>query len=76
GHNPGTNHPRMMATLREVSKRGGKIIVFNPLKERSLERFESPQSVVEMATMSATPIASSYYQVKVGGDAAALKGIA
>ncbi|RMB36232.1 molybdopterin-dependent oxidoreductase alpha subunit [Sphingomonas sp. PP-F2F-G114-C0414] len=76
GHNPGTNHPRMMATLREVSKRGGKIIVFNPLKERSLERFESPQSVVEMVTMSATPIASSYYQVKVGGDAAALKGIA
>ncbi|RXD07110.1 FdhF/YdeP family oxidoreductase [Sphingomonas sp. UV9] len=76
GHNPGTNHPRMMATLREVSKRGGKIIVLNPLKERSLERFESPQSVVEMATMSATPIASSYYQVKVGGDAAALKGIA
>ncbi|MBD8470951.1 FdhF/YdeP family oxidoreductase [Sphingomonas sp. CFBP 8765] len=76
GHNPGTNHPRMMATLREVSRRGGKIIVFNPLKERSLERFESPQSVVEMATMSATQIASSYLQVKVGGDAAALKGIA
>ena len=76
GHNPGTNHPRMMATLRDVARRGGKIIVFNPLKERSLERFESPQSVVEMATLSATPIATSYLQVKVGGDAAALKGIA
>ncbi len=76
GHNPGTNHPRMMATLREVSRRGGKIIVFNPLKERSLERFESPQSVVEMATGTSTQIASSYLQVKVGGDAAALKGIA
>ncbi|MET4663589.1 FdhF/YdeP family oxidoreductase [Sphingomonas sp. PvP056] len=76
GHNPGTNHPRMMATLREVSKRGGKIIVFNPLKERSLERFESPQSVVEMATGNSTPIASTYLQVKVGGDAAAIKGIA
>jgi molybdopterin-dependent oxidoreductase alpha subunit len=75
GHNPGTNHPRMMSTLREVARRGGKIIVFNPLKERSLERFESPQSVVEMATFSATPIATSYLQVKVGGDAAALKGI-
>jgi molybdopterin-dependent oxidoreductase alpha subunit len=75
GHNPGTNHPRMMATLREVARRGGKIVVFNPLKERSLERFESPQSVVEMATFSATPIATSYLQVKVGGDAAALKGI-
>ncbi|MDY7525618.1 FdhF/YdeP family oxidoreductase [Sphingomonas sp. 10B4] len=76
GHNPGTNHPRMMATLRDVARRGGKIVVFNPLKERSLERFESPQSVVEMATLSATPIATSYLQVKVGGDAAALKGIA
>ncbi|WP_380787713.1 FdhF/YdeP family oxidoreductase [Sphingomonas sp. R86521] len=75
GHNPGTNHPRMMATLREVARRGGKIIAFNPLKERSLERFESPQSVVEMATLSATPIATSYLQVKVGGDAAAIKGI-
>ncbi|TXC67926.1 FdhF/YdeP family oxidoreductase [Sphingomonas ginsenosidivorax] len=76
GHNPGTNHPRMMATLREVARRGGRIIVFNPLKERSLERFESPQSVIEMATFSATPIATNYLQVKVGGDAAALKGIA
>jgi molybdopterin-dependent oxidoreductase alpha subunit len=75
GHNPGTNHPRMMATLREIARRGGKIIAFNPLKERSLERFESPQSVVEMATFSATPIATNYLQVKVGGDAAAIKGI-
>jgi len=75
GHNPGTNHPRMMATLRNVSRRGGKIIVFNPLKERALERFESPQSPVEMLTLSSTPIASNYFQVKVGGDAAAIKGI-
>ena len=28
-----------------------------------------------MASFSATPIASTYHQVKVGGDAAALKGI-
>jgi molybdopterin-dependent oxidoreductase alpha subunit len=75
GHNPGTNHPRMMATLRDAARRGVPIVVLNPLKERSLERFESPQSVVEMATFSATPIASRYLQVKVGGDAAAIKGI-
>src|SRR6266700_1944195 len=43
GHNPGTNHPRMLTTLREVSKRGVPIIVFNPLRERGLERFTSPQ---------------------------------
>jgi molybdopterin-dependent oxidoreductase alpha subunit len=75
GHNPGTNHPRMMGTLHEASRRGVPIIVFNPLKERALERFTDPQNPVEMATFGSTRIASSYYQVKVGGDAAALKGI-
>ena len=75
GHNPGTNHPRMMTALRDASRRGATIIVFNPLKERALERFEAPQAPIEMATMSSTPIATRYYQVKVGGDAAALKGI-
>ena len=75
GHNPGTNHPRMMTTLREAAKRGAPILVFNPLRERALERFASPQDPVEMATFRSTPIASAYYQVKVGGDAAALKGI-
>ncbi|QXQ05578.1 FdhF/YdeP family oxidoreductase [Sphingosinicellaceae bacterium] len=75
GHNPGTNHPRMMTSLRDASKRGATIIVLNPLKERALERFEAPQSPIEMATFGSTPIATTYLQVKVGGDAAALKGI-
>jgi molybdopterin-dependent oxidoreductase alpha subunit len=75
GHNPGTNHPRMMGTLHEVARRGVPIIVLNPLRERALERFTDPQNPVEMASLGSTPIASSYYQVKIGGDAAALKGI-
>jgi molybdopterin-dependent oxidoreductase alpha subunit len=75
GHNPGTNHPRMMGTLHEVARRKAPIIVLNPLRERALERFTDPQNPIEMATFGSTPIASSYYQVKVGGDAAALKGI-
>ena len=75
GHNPGTNHPRMMSTLRDAAKRGATILVFNPLKERALERFQAPQSPVEMATLSSTPIATRYFQVRIGGDAAALKGI-
>jgi molybdopterin-dependent oxidoreductase alpha subunit len=75
GHNPGTNHPRMMTTLHEASRRGVPIVVFNPLKERALERFAAPQNPVEMATFSSTPIASSYLQVKAGGDLAALKGM-
>ncbi|KXJ47749.1 FdhF/YdeP family oxidoreductase [Marinobacter sp. Hex_13] len=75
GHNPGTNHPRMMGTLHEASRRKVPIMVFNPLKERSLERFADPQNMIEMATFGSTPIASSYFQVRAGGDAAALKGI-
>ncbi|UVA80965.1 FdhF/YdeP family oxidoreductase [Pandoraea commovens] len=75
GHNPGTNHPRMMGTLHEVARRKVPIIVFNPLRERALERFADPQNIIEMATYSSTKIASTYFQVKAGGDAAALKGI-
>ena len=75
GHNPGTNHPRMMGTLHEAARRKVPIIVLNPLKERALERFTDPQNAVEMARFGSTNIASSYYKVRVGGDAAALKGI-
>ncbi|PYG46036.1 molybdopterin-dependent oxidoreductase alpha subunit [Pantoea sp. AG1095] len=76
GHNPGTNHPRMMGTLHELARRNVPIIVFNPLRERALERFADPQNVMEMATNSSTDIASTYYLVRAGGDSAALKGIA
>jgi len=74
GHNPGTNHPRMMTTLREASRRGATILAFNPLRERSLEKFASPQDPVEMATLTSTPIASAYYQVTIGGDALLVQG--
>jgi len=75
GHNPGTNHPRMLGTLREASRRGCKIIVFNPLRERGLERFAAPQDPIEMLTLGSTQIASSYYPVSIGGDVAVLKGM-
>jgi len=52
GHKPGDQSPRWLTTLREVSKRGVPIIVFNPLRERGLERFTSPQSPVEMGPPS------------------------
>ena len=75
GHNPGTNHPRMLATLREVAKRNVPIVAINPLPERGLERFTSPQSPVEMMTGGETPLATTYYQVSCGGDLAFLKGM-
>ena len=75
GQNPGTNSPRMLTELHNASRRRVPIIVFNPLKERALERFAAPQDPIEMVTLGSTRIASEYCQVKVGGDTAALKGI-
>jgi molybdopterin-dependent oxidoreductase alpha subunit len=75
GQNPGTNSPRMMTNLRDASRRGATIISFNPFRERALERFQAPQSALEMATLSSTQISSKLYQVRVGGDIAVLKGI-
>jgi molybdopterin-dependent oxidoreductase alpha subunit len=75
GQNPGTNHPRMLGELREASKRGAKIVSFNPLRERGLERFADPQNKLEMATFGSTPISTHYFQLKIGGDLALLKGI-
>jgi len=75
GQNPGTNSPRFLHPLRSCAKRGVEIIVFNPLKERGLERFADPQNPVEMTTGGSTPIATQYHQVKAGGDIAAIMGI-
>ncbi|MES2054399.1 MAG: FdhF/YdeP family oxidoreductase [Pseudomonadota bacterium] len=75
GHNPGTNHPRMLTTLSDAAKRGVPIVVANPMRERGLERFKSPQHPLEMLTPHSTELASAYHQVKVGGDGAMLKGI-
>jgi molybdopterin-dependent oxidoreductase alpha subunit len=75
GQNPGTNSPRMMTELHNASRRGVPIVVFNPLRERALERFAAPQNPVEMVTFGETKIASEYCQVRVGGDVAALKGV-
>ena len=75
GQNPGTNSPRMMTSLRNASRRGATIMSFNPFRERALERFQAPQDPVEMVTLSATPISSRLYQVRVGGDVAVIKGL-
>jgi molybdopterin-dependent oxidoreductase alpha subunit len=75
GQNPGTNSPRMMTSLRNAARRGVPIIAINPLRERALERFTAPQAPLEMLTLSSTPIAHEYCQVRVGGDVALLKGM-
>ena len=75
GQNPGTNHPRMLAELRAAHKRGARIVSFNPLRERGLERFADPQDKLEMATLGSSPISTHYFQLRIGGDLAALSGM-
>ncbi|MGJ7483950.1 FdhF/YdeP family oxidoreductase [Variovorax sp. LT2P21] len=75
GQNPGTNHPRMLGELRAAHKRGAKIVSFNPLRERGLERFADPQDKFEMATLTSTAISTHYFQLRVGGDMAVVAGM-
>lgn len=75
GHNPGTNHPRMLRTLADVAKRGKPVVVINPMREVGLERFQDPQAAGQMLADSYTEIDRAYFQVKVGGDIAVFKGM-
>jgi molybdopterin-dependent oxidoreductase alpha subunit len=76
GQNPGTNHPRMLEPLREAVRRGAQVVCFNPLKERGLERFQHPQHVVEMLTNGSGALNTAFYRPALGGDMAALRGMA
>ena len=74
GQNPGTNHPRMLATLQKAARRGATIISVNPLTEAGLTRFRHPKSVLDVLG-SGTKIAKHFVQVRLSGDQALLKGL-
>ncbi|WP_428308361.1 FdhF/YdeP family oxidoreductase [Lacipirellula sp.] len=74
GHNPGTNHPRMLSVLQEAKRNGAKIIAVNPLPETGLISFMQPQEVAGLLG-HATPIADLFLQVRINGDVPLFKGI-
>jgi molybdopterin-dependent oxidoreductase alpha subunit len=74
GQNPGTNHPRMLSSLREAKRRGCKIVHVNPLPEAGLNRFKHPQHPLDMMG-GGTELTDLFLQVRVNGDVALLKGI-
>ncbi|HEY0276609.1 MAG TPA: molybdopterin-dependent oxidoreductase, partial [Paenirhodobacter sp.] len=76
GQNPGTNHPRMLGDLRRAATRGARVVVFNTLKEKGLQRFADPQNKVEMILGGSEPTSTDYYQPRLGGDMAAVRGMA
>jgi molybdopterin-dependent oxidoreductase alpha subunit len=76
GGNPASNHPRLMTSLLDLKRRGGKVIVINPLKELGLVRFKVPSDVRSMLAPRGSEIADLYIQPHIGGDIALLSGIA
>lgn len=74
GANPASNHPRLMSTMMRLKRRGGKIIVVNPLREVGLVRFRVPSDMRSM--LVGTPIADVYVQPNIGGDIAFFTGLA
>ncbi len=74
GGNPPSNHPRLMTSLMHLRRRGGSVIVINPMKELGLIRFKVPSDPISM--LFGTKIATHYIQPHIGGDLALLTGIA
>ncbi len=75
GQNPGTNHPRMLSTLREAAIRGAAIVCINPLKESGLLAFKHPQKPRDILSKDGVALATEYVQLKVGSDIAFIKGM-
>ena len=82
GQNPGTNHPRMLATLEKAKKRGAKIISVNPLPEAGLLGFVNPNPQdnllsfpLRMLTGKGTQLSDFHLPIRINSDMAFLKGL-
>jgi molybdopterin-dependent oxidoreductase alpha subunit len=73
GCNPASNHPRLMTQLMNVRRRGGRILVVNPLRELGLVRFRVPSD--PWSLVFGTRIADLYLQPHVGADVALFKAL-
>jgi molybdopterin-dependent oxidoreductase alpha subunit len=74
GQNPGTNHPRMLATLEAAAKRGATIVSVNPLAEIGTMRFAHPQHPLGLLG-EATQLARMHVPVRINGDVAFFQGV-
>jgi molybdopterin-dependent oxidoreductase alpha subunit len=75
GQNPASNHPRMMVALHDAAVRGARVIALNPLAELGFRNFSDPKNLGEMLGGRGRRVAERVYQVRIGGDLAAIKGV-
>ncbi len=73
GGNPASNHPRLMTSLSHLRRRGGKVIVINPVRELGMVKFRIPSDWRSM--LFDARIATHFIQPHIGGDLALLSGL-
>ncbi len=74
GQNPGTNHPRMLATLEAAKRRGARVVSINPLPEAGLIEFRNPQRPGTYVGRG-TGLADRHVRVRLGGDHALFQAV-
>jgi molybdopterin-dependent oxidoreductase alpha subunit len=74
GGNPASNHPRLMRSMIDLRRRGGRVVVINPLREVGLVNFRVPSDIRSL--LFGSKIADEYLQPHIGGDIALLTGLA
>lgn len=73
GANPASNHPRLITRLVDIRRRGGAVVVVNPLRELGLVRFRIPSR--PRSLVFGSQVSDLYVQPHIGGDIAFLKGV-
>jgi len=74
GHNPGSNHPRMLSSLQSAVRNGCKIVAVNPMPEASLMGFADPQEASSYFGKQ-TALSHLYIQPMINGDMAFVRGM-
>lgn len=73
GANPASNHPRLITQLMHLRRRGGKVMIINPIKELGLVRFRIPSDWRSM--LFGTQVSDLYLQPRIGSDIALFKAL-
>src|SRR5881398_3852949 len=73
GANPASNHPRLVGQLVQLRRRGGKVLMVNPLRELGLVRFRVPSDWRSM--LFGSTVSDLYLQPHVGADVVLFKAL-
>jgi len=73
GANPASNHPRLITQLVAMRRRGGRVLVVNPLRELGLDRFRVPSDARSL--LFGSTVSDLYLQPHIGGDIALFQAL-